>query len=78
MLIKDRLLDNADKAAIYICEQCGYVGWFDRNKGRYVCPLHGDKTTLYPVTISYAFKLLVQELLSMAIAPRLVLGEKVS
>ncbi|MEL9969376.1 MAG: DNA-directed RNA polymerase subunit B [Metallosphaera sp.] len=78
MLIKDRLLDNSDKATVYVCEQCGYVGWYDRSKNKYICPIHGDKSTLYPVAVSYAFKLLLQELMSMVIAPKLVLGERVS
>nr|7OK0_B Chain B, DNA-directed RNA polymerase subunit B [Sulfolobus acidocaldarius DSM 639]7OQ4_B Chain B, DNA-directed RNA polymerase subunit B [Sulfolobus acidocaldarius DSM 639]7OQY_B Chain B, DNA-directed RNA polymerase subunit B [Sulfolobus acidocaldarius DSM 639] len=78
MLIKDRLLDNSDKAVVYICDQCGYVGWYDRSKNRYVCPVHGDKSVLHPVTVSYAFKLLIQELMSMVISPRLILGEKVN
>ncbi|MFP3225359.1 MAG: DNA-directed RNA polymerase subunit B [Sulfolobaceae archaeon] len=78
MLIKDRLLDNSDKATIYVCDQCGYIGWYDRNKNRYVCPIHGDKATLYPVTVSYAFKLLIQELMSMVISPRIILGDKIS
>ncbi|AWR97198.1 DNA-directed RNA polymerase subunit B [Acidianus sulfidivorans JP7] len=77
MVIKDRLLDNSDKTTVYVCDQCGFIGWYDRNKNRLVCPIHGDKANLYPVTISYAFKLLLQELMSMVIAPRLVLGDKV-
>ena len=77
MLLKDRLLDNSDRTMIYVCDQCGYVGWYDRNAGKYMCPIHKDKSTLYPVTVSYAFKLLLQELMSMAISPRLVLGDKV-
>ncbi|BCU70538.1 DNA-directed RNA polymerase subunit B [Stygiolobus caldivivus] len=78
MLIKDRLLDNSDKVTIYVCDQCGYIGWYDRNKNRYVCPVHGDKGTLHPVTVSYAFKLLLQELMSMVIAPKLILGDKIA
>jgi len=78
MIIRDRLLDNSDKTTIFVCEQCGYIGWYDRNKNKYICPIHGDKSTLYPVTVSYAFKLLLQELMSMIIAPRLILGDKVS
>jgi DNA-directed RNA polymerase subunit B len=77
MLIRDRLLDNSDKTTVFVCEQCGFIGWYDRNKNKYICPIHGDKSTLYPVTVSYAFKLLLQELMSMVIAPRLVLGDKV-
>ncbi|MFP3170181.1 MAG: DNA-directed RNA polymerase subunit B [Sulfolobaceae archaeon] len=78
MLIKDRLLDNSDKVTVYVCDQCGYIGWYDRNKNKYVCPIHGDKTTLHPVTVSYAFKLLLQELMSMVIAPKLILGDKIA
>ncbi|TRM79958.1 hypothetical protein DJ522_09050, partial [Sulfolobus sp. F3] len=72
-----RLLDNSDKTTIYVCEQCGYIGWYDRNKNKYVCPIHGDRSNLYAVTVSYAFKLLIQELMSMIISPRLVLEDKV-
>ncbi|MCI2415521.1 MAG: DNA-directed RNA polymerase subunit B [Candidatus Aramenus sp.] len=78
MVLKDRLLDNSDKTTVYVCEQCGYIGYYDRNKGKLVCPIHGDKSNLYPVTVSYAFKLLIQELMSMVISPRLILGDKVS
>jgi DNA-directed RNA polymerase subunit B len=76
-LLKDRLLDNSDKTVIYVCSQCGYVGYFDRKKNKYWCPIHEDKSVLYPVTVSYAFKLLLQELMSMGISPRLILGDKV-
>ncbi|BCU67313.1 DNA-directed RNA polymerase subunit B [Sulfolobales archaeon HS-7] len=77
LLLKDRLLDNSDKATIYVCEQCGYVGWYNRNTGKYECPIHKDKYNLSQVTVSYAFKLLLQELMSMGISPRLNLGDKV-
>ncbi|MGC9106334.1 MAG: DNA-directed RNA polymerase subunit B [Thermoprotei archaeon] len=76
-LIRDRLLDNSDKTVIYVCSQCGYIGYFDRKKNKYWCPIHEDKSVLYPVTVSYAFKLLLQELMSMGISPRLILGDKV-
>ncbi len=76
LVLKDRLLDQSDKTVIYVCEYCGFIGWYDRNKGKYICPIHKDKGKLYPVTVSYAFKLLLQELMSMCIAPRLILGKK--
>jgi len=67
MLIKDRLLDNSDKAIIYVCEQCGYIGWYDKERQRYICPIHEDKAKINPIAISYAFKVLLQELMSMSI-----------
>ncbi len=75
MLLKEQLLDKSDKTVIYVCELCGHIGWYDRNKGKYVCPIHGDKGRLYPVEVSYAFKLLIQELMSMCIMPRLRLED---
>jgi len=77
MLLKDRLLDSSDKTVIYVCSECGYIGYYDRKRNRYWCPIHEDKSTLYPVTVSYAFKLLIQELMSMGISPRLILGDKI-
>lgn len=71
LLIKERLIDNSDRTTVYVCNICGHIGWYDRNKNRYVCPLHDEKGDITPVEISYAFKLLLQELMSMGIAVRL-------
>ncbi len=78
MLLKEQLLDKSDKTTIYVCELCGHIGWYDRNRNRYVCPIHGEKGRLRPVEVSYAFKLLIQELMSMVIMPRLRLKDIVS
>jgi len=78
LLLKEQLLDKSDRTIIYVCELCGHIGWYDRNKGKHICPVHGDKGKLYPVEVSYAFKLLLQELMSMCIMPRLKLEDIVS
>ncbi len=75
-ILKERLLDSSDKYIVYVCEKCGLLGWFDRNKGKYVCPVHGSEGKLVPVEVSYAFKLLIQEMMSMLIYPRLVLRDR--
>lgn len=75
-LLRERLTESSDRTTIYVCEECGLIGWYDRRRGRYVCPVHGEKGRLYPVTVSYAFKLLLQELMSMLIYPKLTLGSK--
>ncbi|MEM1550790.1 MAG: hypothetical protein QXR13_02510 [Candidatus Bathyarchaeia archaeon] len=41
-----------------------------------MCHLCGDKAKVSPVIVSYAFKLLLQELMSLCIAPRLRLRER--
>jgi DNA-directed RNA polymerase subunit B len=77
ILLKEKMLDASDKTTVYVCTECGHIGWFDRNNKKPVCPLHGDKSKIVPVSVSYAFKLLLQELMAMLIAPRLIVKEKV-
>jgi len=72
MVIKDRLLDESDLTVKYVCNTCGHVAIRDRH-GNLRCSVCGDKANIYPVEMSYAFKLLMDELKSLGIAPRLKL-----
>ena len=72
MVIKDRLLDESDLTVKYVCNTCGHIAIKDRH-GRLRCPVCGDKANVYPLEMSYAFKLLLDELKSLGIAPRMKL-----
>jgi len=76
MLLQDRLLEESDKYTLYICENCGYIAYYDMKQRKYLCRLCEDKAKISPTIVSYAFKLLLQELMSLCIAPRLKLKEK--
>jgi len=76
MLLRDRLLEESDKYTLYICESCGHIAYYDMKQRKYVCKLCEDKSKISPVVISYAFKLLLQELMSLCISPKLKLKEK--
>jgi len=76
LLLKDRLLDESDKYIMYVCEKCGYLAYYDFKQRKYVCRICGDDAVISPVIVSYAFKLLQQELMSLCISPRLILKEK--
>ena len=76
MLLRDRLLEESDKYTLYICETCGHIAYYDMKQRKYVCKLCEDKSRISPVVVSYAFKLLLQELMSLCISPKLVLKEK--
>ena len=73
MVIKDRLLDESDKTVQYVDSQSGHIGYLDR-RGVLTSPM-GDNTSIYPVAMSYAFKLLLEELKSLGIAARLRLED---
>jgi DNA-directed RNA polymerase subunit B len=77
MMLKDRLLEESDKAEINVCERCGLLAYFDIKQRRYVCRVCGDKAKISSVIIAYAFKLLLQEMMSLNVAPRLLAKDKV-
>jgi len=77
LLLRERLFESSDKVLVFVCANCGFLGWYDARRNEPVCPVCRDKGELYPVYVSYAFKLLLQELMSLGIAPRLILKDKV-
>ena len=77
MILKDRLLDESDKSDVFVCERCGLVAYHDAKQRKYVCRVCGDKASVSSVSVAYAFKLLLQEMQSLNVAPRLLIREKV-
>ncbi|HUY70435.1 MAG TPA: hypothetical protein VMV00_02615, partial [Candidatus Baltobacteraceae bacterium] len=58
-----------DKAEIWICNNCGDVGYYDYIKNSPICQACEGKD-LSMIEISYAFKLLLDEIKSMHILPK--------
>jgi DNA-directed RNA polymerase subunit B' len=75
LALKERLLDESDKYEAIVCADCGMIAIYDRIRDRKYCAICGDSET-FPVEISYAFKLLLDELKSLCIFPKLVLEDK--
>ena len=76
LLLKERLLEESDKTEIFICENCGLIATWDRKKDQTLCTICGNTDTgIYKIAISYAFKLLLQELMALTIKPQLVLTD---
>lgn len=76
MLLRDRLLEESDRYLLYVCERCGYIAYYDIRQRGYVCRICAEKAQISPVVVSYAFKLLLQELISLCVTPRLKLKER--
>ncbi len=75
MLIKERLLDESDKTIQLVCTECGGVANHDFMKHKDICPMCGSES-VEPIEMSYAFKLLLDEIKSLYIFPRLILRDK--
>jgi DNA-directed RNA polymerase II subunit RPB2 len=78
--LKERLLDTSDSYSTYVCDICGLFAQRIIRKENRITPQSSDiyqcigcknKTKISKVIIPYAFKLLIQELMSMNIAPRI-------
>jgi len=71
LALKERF--ESDKVTVPICKNCGIVASWSKQKEKYVCPICGESET-EDVEISFAFKLLLDELKTMFIYPKINLG----
>jgi DNA-directed RNA polymerase subunit B' len=76
LLLKERLLDESDKTQVPICNDCGLVAIYDKFRDYSYCPICGENIDVSFIELSYAFKLLLDEMKAMCIYPKLILGEK--
>lgn len=74
MLMKERF--SSDRAEFYVCNKCKNLAIFDEFDGRAKCDICGEKTNVSKIELAYAFKLLLDELKSCGINPKLILKDK--
>jgi DNA-directed RNA polymerase subunit B' len=76
MLLHEKLLEDSDKTVELVCEKCGVVAINDEIRNKRYCPLCKG-SSVYPVEMSYGFKLLLEELKALGILTKLNLADKV-
>ena len=74
LLLKERF--DSDRTVVPVCENCGLIVIHDEYKKRAYCPVCGDGVEVTNIEISYAFKLLLDELKSLCIYPKISLKNK--
>jgi DNA-directed RNA polymerase subunit B' len=77
MALKERLLDESDREFIHVCGNCGMTAVENVEQRRVYCPNCEEETDVHEVEMSYAFKLLLDEMKALGIAPRIELTDAV-
>ena len=70
--LKERMLDVSDKYSMYICNSCKLISPGNSEEGIFECKKCDNYSDFTKVYIPYACKLLIQELMSMSMGPRLL------
>ena len=73
-LLKERF--DSDKTIVPVCEGCGVIAVYDEYKRKSYCPVCGENTEINNIELSYAFKLLLDELKALCLYPKLMLEDK--
>jgi len=76
-VLQDVLLDMSDPTYIYVCKKCNAMAYYDAKKNIPVCYFCGPHRDIVKVKTTYAFTVLLKELMSMCIHPRILLEEKI-
>jgi len=75
MLLKERLMDESDRTVELVCTECGSVAYHDFMKNKNICPVC-DSVNFAEIEMSYAFKLLLDEIKALGVFPRLISSDK--
>jgi DNA-directed RNA polymerase beta subunit len=73
LLLKERY--DSDKVVIHVCTKCGSIAIEDNIHKKIYCPMCGSQEA-EPVEMSYAFKLLVDEIQGLHLATKFDLKNK--
>ncbi|KAI5664174.1 hypothetical protein M9H77_23497 [Catharanthus roseus] len=73
MLIYERLMISSDPFEVQVCRKCGLLGYYNYKLKKGICSTCKNGDNISTMKLPYACKLLIQELQSMNIVPRLKL-----
>ena len=77
MVLNERLLESSDAEQVYVSAETGLVAVEDREQRRVYDPVTGDEDDIHELEVSYAFKLLLDEMIALGIRPKLELEDAI-
>ena len=70
--LKEQLMEKSDKYTVHVCKECGLISPVNEERSIYNCPSCNNNIHFSRVEIPYACKLMLQEVQTMSIAPRII------
>ncbi len=77
MVLNERLLQSSDAERVYVSAETGLVAVEDREQRRVYDPVTGNEDDIHELEVSYAFKLLLDEMIALGIRPKLELEDAI-
>jgi len=71
--LKERMLDVSDNYRVFVCRKCGLMCTANPERGIYKCSSCKNGADIMQARIPYSMKLLIQELMTMSVAPRFIM-----
>ena len=71
--LKERMIDVSDNYRVFVCKKCGLFCVANPERNIYKCTTCKNQVDIIQSRIPYSMKLLLQELMTMGIAPRMIL-----
>lgn len=71
--LKERMLDVSDNYRVFVCRKCGLMCTANPERSIYKCTNCKNGADITQARIPYSMKLLIQELMTMSVAPRFIM-----
>ena len=71
--LKERMLDVSDNYRVFVCRKCGLMCTANPERSIYKCTSCKNGADITQARIPYSMKLLIQELMTMSVAPRFIM-----
>ena len=71
VFLKERMVECSDAYECHVCDQCGMIVGYMKGTNSYYCNACDNHTNISKIAIPYCFKLMIQELMSINIFPRI-------